>query len=197
MEGASPWPKATQQGRFGLSFLSKLLPLTPSYRLSTLGAVARRRTLVGGEKRKSTGRGLPTPWSPHPLRGRAGRSATASPSCAATPTVLLEPAPKQLSHIRTLAWGRLPTHEAPEEAFGNPWAAQRPLPAGATERLLGLYRDGQVSRALSPGWARGLCAWVARSAPRALLAPSLAFSFFWFLFFFPGAEPGARSLEPA
>lgn len=98
--------------------------------------------------------------------------------------VLLEPAPKQLSHIRTLAWGRLPTHEAPEEAFWDPLAAQCPLPAVATERLLGLYRDGRVSLALSPGWARGLCAWVDRSAPRALLAPSLAFSFFWFLFFF-------------
>lgn len=29
-ERASPWPKATQQERFGLSFLSKSLPLTPS-----------------------------------------------------------------------------------------------------------------------------------------------------------------------
>lgn len=52
--------------------------------------------------------------------------------------------------------GTLSDHEAPEEAFGDPWAAQCPLPAGATERLLGLYGDGRVSRALSPGWARGL-----------------------------------------
>lgn len=148
---------------------------------------------MGGKKKKHRAGSSHAP-SPHPLRGRAGRSAAASPSWAATPTVLLEPAPKQLSHIRTPGVGTPSDPRGPEEALGNLWAAEHPLPAGATEPSLGPYRDGRVSRALSPGWARGLCAWVARSAPRALLAPSLAFLFF---FFFPGAEPGARSLEPA
>lgn len=137
-----------------------------------------------GWEGKSTGRGLPTPLSP-------------------------QSSPRSSWEVRSrLSFLRCYPHDAararPETAFshqdpgrGDAFRPTRPrrkhsrtcglhsaLPARATERSLGRYRDGRVLRSLSPGWARGLCAWVARSAPRALLAPSLAFSFFSFLFFF-------------
>lgn len=77
----------------------------------------------------------------------------------------------------------------PEGARAERWAAQHtppPTRAGVTERLMGQCR---VSHALSTGWARGLCAWVASSARRALLAPSLAFSFLSLSFFFLERSP--------
>lgn len=85
---------------------------------------------MGGKKGKAPGGVFPRPHHPVPSAVELGGP---QPPLR----VLLEPAPKQLSHIRTRDVRTPSDPRGPEKALGNLWAAQRPLPAGATEPSLG------------------------------------------------------------